>query len=70
MITELIPIEETFEERIMREMEELRSSLDRCRRKQFADIGNLRKEVIQIKHEHEDWKLSLLSGINRDNENE
>lgn len=59
MITELIQYEETVEERLLREIQEIRNSLDKCRRKQFADIGNLRKEVNQIKNEHEDWKNSL-----------
>jgi len=59
MITELMPIEETLEERLMSEINNLRISLDKCRRKQFGDIGALRKEVIQIKNEHEDWKNSI-----------
>ena len=61
MITELIPIEETLEDRLMREIQEIRTSLDKCRRKQFADIGTLRKEVIQVKQDHEDWKNSICT---------
>lgn len=59
MITELIAIEQTLEEKLMREIQDLRTSLDKCRRKQFADIGTLRKQLIEVKNEHEDWKRSL-----------
>lgn len=59
MITELIPIEETNEEKLLQEIDELRHSLDKYRKAQFAQIGYLRKEIMQIKHDHEDWKNSI-----------
>lgn len=59
MINELIQIEETLEQKLTREIQELRTSLDKCRRKQFAEIGSIKKEVNQVKNDHEDWKKSL-----------
>lgn len=62
MITELIPFEETLESRLMNEVDELRLSLDKCRRKQFAEISILKKQMMEIRHEHEDWKASICKG--------
>lgn len=59
MITELMPIEETLESKLMNEVDELRLSLDKCRRKQFAEISSLKKQMLEIKNEHEDWKASI-----------
>jgi 5'-deoxynucleotidase YfbR-like HD superfamily hydrolase len=59
MITELIQVEESKEEQLLREIEELRLCLDKCRKAQFAQLGALRKEMLAIKQEHEDWKISI-----------
>ena len=62
MITELIPFEETEKEMLLREVEELRISINKCRRKQFAEIGTMKKQIIEIKNEFEDWKASICKG--------
>lgn len=63
MITELIPLEETQEEQLTREVADLRLSLDKCRKAQFAAIGALRKQIDEIKYEHECWKKCVSRGI-------
>lgn len=62
MITELI-LEETREEQLLREVQELRLSLDKCRKAQFAAIGALRKQIDQIRYDHECWKECVSRGI-------
>ena len=62
MITELILVAETKEEQLSRETRELRESLDKCRKKQFAEIGTLKKQVLEIKNEFDDWKALICKG--------
>jgi hypothetical protein len=56
---QLMLIEETPEDKIRREIQELRESQDKVRKSQFAKIGNLQKLYEETRHELHTLKAAI-----------
>lgn len=64
MITELIAYEDSQEERLIREVEELRESLDKQRRAQFARLSHISKKYDELYNEFQTLKQAICRGQN------
>lgn len=56
---QLLLFEEPLEGKLLREVRELKSSIDRIRKGQFAKIGQLRKDYDQLMHEFDTLKSMI-----------
>lgn len=56
---QLMFFEETCEEKLMNEIKDLRESINRIRKGQFAKIGELNRLYLETKHELETLKHAI-----------
>ena len=62
-MTQLLLFEEPLEGKLLKEVKDLKSSLDRVRKAQFAKIGQLRKDYDHLKHEFEILKSAMCRTV-------
>lgn len=59
---QLLLIPESREERLEREVQQLREQCDKIRKSQYAKIGELKKMYFDLHHEYQTLRLSICSG--------
>jgi hypothetical protein len=59
---QLLLIQESREDRLEREVKQLREQCEKIRKSQYAKIGELNKLYFALHHEYQTLKLSICSG--------